>query len=144
MPKQPPKKRCSTPSRSTNCAARKRRRAWPVVRRTVAEPWLTPRARAVSSPSAISPARSDRPTRELEVGRWRLHGPRRTYHDAAGVSNTRNEALRIGVVGGGMIAQAMHLPHLNELQDRFKVAALAEPSRAVREALCVRFGIPGS
>ena len=43
-----------------------------------------------------------------------------------------------------MIAQAMHLPHLNELQDRFVVAALAEPSRAVREALCARFSIEGS
>jgi GFO/IDH/MocA oxidoreductase family protein len=43
-----------------------------------------------------------------------------------------------------MIAQAMHLPHLNELQERFSIAALAEPSQAVREALCVRFGIPGS
>jgi hypothetical protein len=42
-----------------------------------------------------------------------------------------------------MIAQAMHLPHLNELQDRFSVAALAEPSQTVREALCARFGIPG-
>jgi hypothetical protein len=57
------------------------------------------------------------------------------------VSSTRNEQLRIGVVGGGMIAQAMHLPHLNELQDRFVVSALAEPSSAVRDALCARFGI---
>ena len=60
------------------------------------------------------------------------------------MSSTRNEALRIGVVGGGMVAQAMHLPHLNELQDRFVVAGLAEPSVTVREALCARFGIPGS
>jgi hypothetical protein len=73
-----------------------------------------------------------------------LHEPARTYHDADNVSSTRNEALRIGVVGGGMIAQAMHLPHLNELQDRFVVGALAEPSTTVREALCARFGIPGS
>ena len=58
------------------------------------------------------------------------------------MSNTRNEALRIGVVGGGMIAQAMHLPHLNELQSRYSVTALAEPSATVREALCARFGIP--
>src|SRR5439155_20093613 len=44
----------------------------------------------------------------------------------------------------GMIAQAMHLPHLEELQDRFAVEALVEPSATVREALCARFGIPGS
>src|SRR3989440_184690 len=35
MPKQPPKNRCSTPSRSTNCSARKRTRACAVVRRTL-------------------------------------------------------------------------------------------------------------
>src|SRR5207244_3956715 len=35
MPKQPPKNRCSTPSRSTSCAARKRTRACAVVRRTL-------------------------------------------------------------------------------------------------------------
>ena len=73
-----------------------------------------------------------------------LREPARTYHDADNVSSTRNEALRIGVVGAGMIAQAMHLPHLNELQERFAVSALAEPSAAVREALCARFGIRGS
>ena len=60
------------------------------------------------------------------------------------MSSTRNGPLEIGVVGGGMIAQAMHLPHLNELQDRFRVAALAEPSDTVREALCRRFAIPAS
>lgn len=76
--------------------------------------------------------------------RCRLREARRTYHDADSVSRTRNEPLRIGVVGGGMVAQAMHLPHLNELQDRFTVAALAEPSATVRDALCARFGIGGS
>jgi predicted dehydrogenase len=60
------------------------------------------------------------------------------------MSSTRNGVLEVGVVGGGMIAQAMHLPHLNELQDRFRIAALAEPSDTVREALCRRFAIPGS
>jgi predicted dehydrogenase len=58
------------------------------------------------------------------------------------VSSRRNEALRVGVIGGGMVAQAEHLPHLNELQDRFRIAALAEPSQTVREAMCARFGIP--
>src|SRR5439155_12537922 len=75
--------------------------------------------------------------------RRRLHEPARTYHDADNVSSTRNEVLRIGVVGGGMIAQAMHLPHLNELQERFAIEALAEPSATVRDALCARFAIPG-
>jgi predicted dehydrogenase len=60
------------------------------------------------------------------------------------VSSRRNEALRVGVIGGGMVAQAEHLPHLNELQDRFRIAALAEPSQTVREAMCARFGIPAA
>ena len=40
-----------------------------------------------------------------------------------------------------MIAQAMHLPHLNELAGRFAVVALAEPSATLRDALCARFHI---
>ena len=51
--------------------------------------------------------------------------------------------IRIGVVGCGMVAQAMHLPYLSELRDRFELAALADPSRVVREALAARYGVPG-
>ncbi len=51
--------------------------------------------------------------------------------------------VRVGVVGGGLIAQAMHLPYLAEKRDRFAIAALAEPSRTVREALGARYGISG-
>jgi predicted dehydrogenase len=51
--------------------------------------------------------------------------------------------VRVGVVGGGLIAQAMHLPYLGEKRDRFAIAALAEPSRTVREALGARYGISG-
>jgi predicted dehydrogenase len=50
--------------------------------------------------------------------------------------------LRVGVVGGGLVAQAMHLPYLAEKRDLFTLAALAEPSRTVREALGARYGIP--
>jgi hypothetical protein len=70
-----------------------------------------------------------------------LREPRRTYHHADNVSSTRNERITVGVVGGGMIAQAMHLPYLNELRDRFAIGALAEPSATVRTALLARFGI---
>jgi predicted dehydrogenase len=50
--------------------------------------------------------------------------------------------IRIGVIGCGMVAQAMHLPYLSELRDRFELAALADPSRSVREALAARYGVP--
>jgi len=50
--------------------------------------------------------------------------------------------LRVGVVGGGLVAPAMHLHYLAAKPDRFAIAALAEPSRTVREALGARYGIP--
>src|SRR3954449_12766360 len=34
--------------------------------------------------------------------------------------------LRVGVIGCGLVAQVMHLPHLRELDDRFEVAALCD------------------
>jgi predicted dehydrogenase len=43
--------------------------------------------------------------------------------------------LRIGVVGGGLVAQAMHLHFLKHQTERFDLVALAEPSAAVRESL---------
>ena len=51
--------------------------------------------------------------------------------------------LRIGVVGGGFVAQAVHLPWLAELTCRFEVVALADPSRRVRQRLGARYGIAG-
>jgi predicted dehydrogenase len=49
--------------------------------------------------------------------------------------------IRIGVVGCGMVAQAMHLQHLSHLQDDFELVALAEPSQTVRGALAARYGV---
>ena len=51
--------------------------------------------------------------------------------------------VRVGVVGGGLVAQAEHLPYLSSLRDRYSIAAIAEPSSAVREALAARYGIDG-
>lgn len=51
--------------------------------------------------------------------------------------------VRVGVVGGGLVAQAMHLHYLAAKPDRFTIAALAEPSLTVREALSARYGIRG-
>jgi predicted dehydrogenase len=49
--------------------------------------------------------------------------------------------VRVGVIGGGHVAQAMHLPNLSALTDRFSITALAEPSLLVRTALSARYGI---
>jgi predicted dehydrogenase len=51
--------------------------------------------------------------------------------------------VRVGVVGGGLVAQAEHIPYLASLRDRFTLAALAEPSETVRTALGARYGIDG-
>lgn len=51
------------------------------------------------------------------------------------------ERLRVGVIGGGLIAQAIHLPNLRRLDDRFQLVALADPSAKVRERVGRRFGV---
>jgi predicted dehydrogenase len=48
--------------------------------------------------------------------------------------------LRVGVVGCGVIAQVMHLPHLTELDDRFELASVCDLSASVAEACARRFG----
>ena len=52
-------------------------------------------------------------------------------------------SVRIGVVGGGLVAQAMHIPNLSARPDLFQLAGLAEPSETVRSALGARYGIGG-
>ena len=51
------------------------------------------------------------------------------------------ERVRIGVVGGGLIAQAAHLPNLRRLDGRFDLVALADPSATIRDRIGRRFGI---
>jgi predicted dehydrogenase len=44
-------------------------------------------------------------------------------------------SLRVAVVGGGLVAQAMHLHYLAHMRDRFELVAVADPSATVRDAL---------
>jgi predicted dehydrogenase len=47
--------------------------------------------------------------------------------------------LRTGVVGGGLIAQAVHLPNLARCSDAFELTAIADVSRRVAEGLAARY-----
>ena len=50
------------------------------------------------------------------------------------------QRLRVGVVGCGVIAQVMHLPHLRELENEYELAAVCDVSATVAEACMRRFG----
>lgn len=49
--------------------------------------------------------------------------------------------LRVGVVGCGVIAQVMHLPHLAELRDRYEIAALCDNSEPTARACAEMYGV---
>ena len=52
--------------------------------------------------------------------------------------------MRVGVVGLGAVAQAVHLPLLAKHPDRFRIAALCDLSAANRDALGARYGVPAA
>jgi predicted dehydrogenase len=49
--------------------------------------------------------------------------------------------LQVGVVGCGVIAQVMHLPHLAELTDSFEIAAVCDVSEPVATACASRYQV---
>ena len=54
---------------------------------------------------------------------------------------TLNEPIRVGMVGCGLIAQVMHLPYLNELEERFEVTALCDLSETVAAGCARGYGV---
>jgi predicted dehydrogenase len=52
------------------------------------------------------------------------------------------EPVRLGVVGLGAVAQAVHLPLLDRLRDRFVVAAIADLSPTLVEVIGERYRVP--
>ncbi len=50
-------------------------------------------------------------------------------------------ALKVGIIGGGLIAQVEHLPNLLALPGLFTVVGIADPSAKVRAHLAGRYGI---
>jgi predicted dehydrogenase len=49
--------------------------------------------------------------------------------------------MRVGLVGAGLVGQAAHVHYLWDERDRFELAALADASPAVREAVGARYAI---
>ena len=52
-----------------------------------------------------------------------------------------SKPVRIGLIGTGMIAQVMHLPHLFEMPELFEVAALCDLSPGTVQAVGAKYGI---
>ncbi len=50
--------------------------------------------------------------------------------------------VRIGVLGTGAVAQAVHLPLLSKRADLFEVVSLCDLSRATLDAVGARYGVP--
>jgi len=52
------------------------------------------------------------------------------------------DRVRIGVIGGGAIAQVHHLPFLNDLSEEFEVAVVCDISASLAEHVAGRFQVP--
>jgi myo-inositol 2-dehydrogenase / D-chiro-inositol 1-dehydrogenase len=73
--------------------------------------------------------------------------PTRILADAMTPSTSspgRPSPLRMGVAGLGAVAQSVHLPLLARLPDRFRIAAVCDLSRATRETVGDRYGVPST
>jgi len=56
----------------------------------------------------------------------------------------RPDRVRVGIVGLGAVAQAVYLPLLDRLADRFSVAAVCDLSPSLVTALADRYRVPGA
>jgi predicted dehydrogenase len=50
-----------------------------------------------------------------------------------------SDRLRVALIGAGLIGQAVHIPTLRRLADRFNLVAVADPSETVRAGLAARY-----
>ncbi|HET7137170.1 MAG TPA: Gfo/Idh/MocA family oxidoreductase [Gaiellaceae bacterium] len=54
----------------------------------------------------------------------------------------KGRRLRVGVLGCGVIAQVMHLPHLRQMNDRFEIVALCDLSEELVRRLGEAYEVP--
>lgn len=52
------------------------------------------------------------------------------------------DRVRVGILGLGAVAQAVHLPLLDRLGDQFEIAAIADLSRSLIETIGERYRVP--
>jgi predicted dehydrogenase len=57
------------------------------------------------------------------------------------VGEGKETRLRVGVIGCGLIAQVMHLPHLRDLHDLFEIDSICDISPSVLAAVGEEFGV---
>jgi myo-inositol 2-dehydrogenase / D-chiro-inositol 1-dehydrogenase len=55
-----------------------------------------------------------------------------------------SQRVRVGIVGLGAVAQAVHLPLLDRLGSQFQIAAIADLSRTLVEAIGERYRVPAA
>ena len=55
-----------------------------------------------------------------------------------------SDRVRLGLVGAGVVAQAIHVPILERRSDLFEVTAVCDPSPAARDAVADRCGVDSS
>jgi myo-inositol 2-dehydrogenase/D-chiro-inositol 1-dehydrogenase len=55
-----------------------------------------------------------------------------------------SQRVRVGIVGLGAVAQAVHLPLLDRLGDQFQIAAIADLSPSLVEAIGERYRVPAA
>lgn len=57
---------------------------------------------------------------------------------------TQSQRVRVGIVGLGAVAQAVHLPLLDRLGAQFQIAAIADLSPSLVEAIGERYRVPAA
>jgi len=59
-------------------------------------------------------------------------------------SASGSQRVRVGIVGLGAVAQAVHLPLLDRLGGQFRIAAIADLSRSLVAAIGERYRVPAA
>ena len=68
--------------------------------------------------------------------------PRMAQGDWVGKEEPAVKRVNVGVIGLGEVAQVVHLPILEALADRFRLAAVCDVSPTLVRAMGDRYGVP--